>query len=249
MTVRLPLETQTLHVELLEHLLTVEAERSLGTLTGAFTTKDVKGAKYLYFQESLPGGKTRQFYLGRKPELLEKLVTRAAKERKALVPDRERSVRLATQLRAGGATMADAATARVVQGLADAGLFHAGAVLVGTHALPVLGNLLGVRWAAANLRTQDVDLGSTRDPDIDLVVTDATLDVPAVLDSLKMGLGSTRGVRRPRSRFAASHCAWTYCARNGAMTIRRSSSPASAPPLNRWPSSTTSWRLRNAASS
>lgn len=203
MTLRLPLETQTLHAELLEHLLTVEAERSLGTLTGAFTTKDVKGVTYVYFQTSLPGGKTRQFYLGRKTALLEKLVARAAKERRAIAPDLERVARLAAQLRAGGATTADAATARVIQALAGAGVFHAGAVLVGTHALSVLGNLLGVRWGAATLRTQDVDLGSTRDPDIDLVVTDAALDVPAVLDSLKMGFLPAPGLdpRRPTTSF------------------------------------------------
>jgi hypothetical protein len=187
MATRLPLETQTLHAELLEHLLGVEAGRALGLLPGGFVAKDVKGVSYLYFQASLPGGKTRQFYLGRKTPTLERLALRMARERSEIAPDLERVQRLAAQLRAGGAAVADAATARVIRGLADAGVFHAGAVLVGTHALAVLGNLLGVRWGAAALRTQDVDLGSARDPDIDLAVTDAQLDVPAVLDSLQMG--------------------------------------------------------------
>jgi hypothetical protein len=187
MATRLPLETQTLHAELLEHLLGVEAGRSLGRLPGGFTTKAVKGVAYLYFQASVPGGKTRQFYLGRKTPALERLALRLANERSEIAPDLERVQRLAAQLRAGGAAAADAATARVIRGLADAGVFHAGAVLVGTHALAVLGNLLGVRWGVAVLRTQDVDVGSARDPDIDLAVADAKLDVPAVLDSLKMG--------------------------------------------------------------
>jgi hypothetical protein len=187
MAARLPLETQTLYAELLEHLLAVEAGRSLGNVAGAFTTKQVKGVAYVYFQASVPGGKTRQFYLGRKTPTLDRFVEHVLRERGKVAPDLDRVERLAAQLRVGGAAVADASTARVIRALADAGLFNAGGVLVGTHAFAVLGNLLGVRWGSAALRTQDVDVGSTGDPDIDVAVPDTNLDVPAVLDSLKMG--------------------------------------------------------------
>jgi hypothetical protein len=40
---RLPLETQTLYAQLMESLLATEAQRSIGWLSGCFTTKAVKG--------------------------------------------------------------------------------------------------------------------------------------------------------------------------------------------------------------
>jgi hypothetical protein len=46
--VALPLETQTLYAELLEHLIGVQAQRSIGGLSGSFD----------------PGGRKRQFYIG-----------------------------------------------------------------------------------------------------------------------------------------------------------------------------------------
>ena len=39
MNQRLPLETQALYVDLLEHLLGLEAQRSVGSLAGSFASK------------------------------------------------------------------------------------------------------------------------------------------------------------------------------------------------------------------
>ncbi len=183
----LPLETQTLYAELLEHLVGVRAQRSIGGLTGSFAEKTIKGEKYLYWQASQPGGKTRQFYLGRRTPALERLVRGLERQQEAIAPDLERVQRLAAQLRAGGANAADHASARVVRALAESGLFDAGAVLVGTHAFAVLGNVLGVRWDSGSLRTQDVDVAGTRDADIDVAVPDVEADVPSVLEGLQMG--------------------------------------------------------------
>src|SRR5689334_22467561 len=155
MATELPLETQTLYAELLEHLVGVRAQRSIGGLTGSFAEKKIKGERYLYWQASQPGGKTRQFYLGRRTPALERAVRRLERQQEAIAPDLERVQRLAALLRAGGANMADRASARVVRALAESGLFDAGAVLVGTHAFAVLGNVLGVRWLSASLRTPD----------------------------------------------------------------------------------------------
>jgi hypothetical protein len=183
---RLPLETQTLYAELLEHQLGVQATRSIGLLPGTFTRKVVKGETYVYYQASLPGGKTRQFYLGRSSTTLDRLAQRFERDRATLAEDKGRTRRLAAQLRAGGAATADAPSARVLAGLAEAGLFGAGGVLVGTHAFAVLGNLLGVRWATGSLRTQDVDVGADGHA-IDVAVSDEPVDVPAVIESLEMG--------------------------------------------------------------
>jgi hypothetical protein len=200
---RLPLETQTLYAELLEHLLGLEAQRSVGSLAGSFTAKQVKGETYVYYQASLPGGKTRQFYLGRKSPTLDRLAVRFAREHAALAADVARVARMAAQLRAGGAGVTDAASARVVSGLADAGVFAAGGVLVGTHAFIVIGNLLGVQWASGSLRTQDVDVGSSREVDVDIAVPDLRLDLPAALDNLKMGFLPVPALdpRRPSTSF------------------------------------------------
>lgn len=187
MVTRLPLETQTLFAELLEHLTGVLAGRSFGALKGSFVEKRIKGETYLYFQASQPGGSTKQFYLGRRTPALERLVRTFERDRAAIVPDLERVRRLAAQLRAGGATLTDAPSARVIHALADAGVFAAGGMLVGTHAFVCLGNLLGVRWSVGALRTQDVDIARAVESDIDVAVPDVQVDVPSVLDRLKMG--------------------------------------------------------------
>jgi hypothetical protein len=183
----LPLETQTLYAELLEHLLAVQARRSIGSLSGSFVDKIVKGETYLYWQASRPGGKTRQFYLGRRTRALEAMIHRWEKDHADGALDLQRVRRLAAQLRAGGAGVSDGPSARVIGSLADAGVFEAGGVLVGTHAFLALGNALGVRWTSRNLRTQDVDLATTVAADIDVAVPDTSTDLPSVLQSLEMG--------------------------------------------------------------
>ena len=91
----LPLETQTLYAELLEHLIAVRAQRSIGDLTGSFAEKDIKGEKYLYWQASRPGGKTKQFYIGRRTTALDQMVHRLESQQAAIAPDLRRVERLA----------------------------------------------------------------------------------------------------------------------------------------------------------
>jgi hypothetical protein len=154
---------------------------------GAFTTKQVKGETYLYFQASQPGGSTRQYYLGRKTPTLDRIVRGLEKRTVDAAADLARARRLVAQLRLGGANQTDSASARVIKGLAEAGVFDVGGVLVGTHAFVTLGNLLGVRWTSGSLRTQDVDIAGSREADIDVAVPDIEADVPTALESLKMG--------------------------------------------------------------
>lgn len=182
---RLPLETQTLYAELIDRLLIHEAHRTIGSVPGSFTTKSVKGRDYLYFQYADAGSTVRQIYLG---ALNEQLAEFERRYREALVSEADEAVsigRLAAQLRAGGALTTDMPSARVLRGLADAGLFRLGGVLVGTHAFVALGNLLGVHWSGASLRTMDADLAATRV--LDVAVPEMPTDVPGVLESLEMG--------------------------------------------------------------
>jgi len=181
---RQPLEVQTIYAELLEQLAVYEASRTIGHTAGSFVTKMVKGQEYYYFQSLGPGGVKSQTYLGRRDAALDGLAERFAEGKASIAADQRSIERLAALLRAGGAMVTDAPSARVLRALADAGVFHAGGVLVGTHAFVVLGNLLGVRWSSS-LRTQDVDIAA--DPTLDIAVPGMGADVPSALENLEMG--------------------------------------------------------------
>jgi hypothetical protein len=181
----LPLETQTLYAQLMETLLATEAQRSIGRLSGCITTKTVKGLNYCYFQYSDPGGILRQVYLGRKDAVLDRVIDRFVSERETFRPDTEHLQRLCALLRTGGALVTDTASSRVLKGLADSGIFKMGAVLIGTHALIVLGNLLGVKWTGSSLRTQDLDIAS--EASMSIGIPHIATDLPDVLERLEMG--------------------------------------------------------------
>lgn len=74
--------------------------------------------------------------------------------------------------------------------MAECGVFRLGGILVGTHAYIVLGNVLGVRWEHAAIRTRDIDIAAMQKnqvEDIALVVPQIDADVPKALEGLKMG--------------------------------------------------------------
>lgn len=191
---RQPLEIQTLYAELLERLAAHEAHRAIGHVAGTFVTKTVKGQQYYYFQHAEPGGSKRQIYVGRKDAVLDVVVERYAEARGEAATDEVSINRLSTLLRAGGAMTTDVASARVLRALSDAGVFRLGGVLIGTHAFMVIGNLLGVRWSGAALRTQDVDVAA--DLVMSVVVPHVAADIPGVLDSLEMGFLPVPGLNR-----------------------------------------------------
>ncbi len=184
--VKQPLEIQTLYAELLERLVAYEAERAIGHVAGTFVTKTVKGSTYYYFQHSEPGGGKRQLYVGPKDPALDRVVEAHASSKVDVSSEEVSIKRLCALLRAGGALTTDAPSARVIKGLADAGVFHLGGVLVGTHAYGVLGNLLGVSWPGTAIRTQDIDVAAARTLEV-AVDPMPSADVPELLDSLEMG--------------------------------------------------------------
>jgi hypothetical protein len=79
----------------------------------------------------------------------------------------------------------DTVSGRVLKALADSGVFHLDGVLLDTHAFLVLGNLLGVHWDHAAMRTQDIDIGGTETMSVGL--PDLKADVPQALEGLEMG--------------------------------------------------------------
>lgn len=185
---KIPRQTQTLYAELLERLLTRETRRSIGQAAGCFTTKTIKGESYTYFQFSDPGGRQRQVYVGRKSPTLDQVVKRFLKDRESLEAGEAEMQRLCAQLRVGGALMTDTVSTRVLRALADGAFFRLEGILIGTHAFTVLGNLLGVRWKGAALKTEDLDLAGRGV--LQVAVSDLPeirTDVPRILESVEMG--------------------------------------------------------------
>lgn len=198
---RQPLEIQTLYAELLEQLTALEAGRAIGHVSGSFVTKTVKGQDYYYFQHLGPGGAKRQLYVGRRDDVLDRVVQRYLDARETVAADCASIQRLCSILRAGGGLTTDAPSARVLEALSDSGVFRLGGVLVGTHAFVVIGNLLGVRWRGAALRTQDVDVAAaTR---MSIALPEIAADIPELLESLEMGFLPVPGLdpRNPSTSF------------------------------------------------
>lgn len=182
---RLPLSVQTLYAELVDQLINFEAHRAIGAQAGTFVRKEINDRSYVYFQFSVPGGKTRQAYLGPDSDSLIRLTKRYQEGKEAFRADEETIHRLCAQLRAGGAATTDSASARVIRALADSGVFRHGGVLVGTHAFNILGNALGVRWEGSAIRTHDVDIANASS--LAIALPDTPADIPEALESLKMG--------------------------------------------------------------
>ncbi len=180
---RLPEDAQTLHAEMLALLIALEGERAWSHLSGSFTTKSVKGAEYVYFQYSDPGGVKRQFSIGRRDAALDAVVASYGEQRERRGSDLAQVERLAGLLRSAGLAVVPHGPARAIRALADAGVFGLGGVLVGSYAFQVLGNLLGVRWSGAAWRTQDVDIAGH----LQIAMPNLEADVPKALDSLQMG--------------------------------------------------------------
>lgn len=197
---RQPAETQTLYAELAERLRAIEAARSFASLAGSFARKQVRGGEYWYFKTSEGVAGQKEYFIGvdnRETKAIMKAYAAGRPEAEAALAQVER---LCAMLRQGGAMLTDTASARVIAGLASAGVFRLGAVLVGTHAYIALGNLLGVRWDSA-LRTQDIDLAATSV--LQVAVPQAEADLPRALEALNMGFLPVPGLnpKEPETAF------------------------------------------------
>jgi hypothetical protein len=142
---------QTAYAQVVEVVLGAEHVRSVADLSGSFTSKQVKGHKYWYYQYTEPAGKLRQVFVGPDNEAVRALVAR--KSAHAVTAPLAPLVRSALAL--GCAEMLPKHF-KVLKRLSEYRFFNAGGVLVGTHAFMALGNMLGVRWGNVT-QTQDID--------------------------------------------------------------------------------------------
>lgn len=175
---RLPETTQTLYAELLEQTIHAEAESAMAGAAahGTFVSKSIKGGTYWYLQRQ-EGDRKRQHYLGKEsPELLA-WMEEVRQLRGRTAADEAQRTRLSSMLAAGRAATESAATGKVLQLLADSGVFRMGGVLVGTQAFAVYGNMLGVRF--------------DRQQDTELVIQIVFSQEPVELEKPLTGLSST----------------------------------------------------------
>jgi len=160
---RLPETIQAVYAELLDQTILAEAERVARHLPapGTFVSKEIKGGRYWYLQR-VEAGRKRQYYLGPESDALARWMSEVVAHRQTSVADERRRSELVGMLLAGGATGEVTSVGRVIQVLAESGVFRLGGVLVGTQAFHCYSNVLGVRFRAVAQRTQDVDVAQDR---------------------------------------------------------------------------------------
>ncbi|MEL6872227.1 MAG: GSU2403 family nucleotidyltransferase fold protein [Pseudomonadota bacterium] len=144
---RLGLDMQTLAADL--------AQSRLGetVVPGSISTKQVRGQRYVYAVER-DGIVRRQRALGKAGEEAVEIEAHAVRAAELRAKGMRRSV---SMLKRAGLPAPDITTGRVLEVIANAGLFDRGMALVGTQAFRAYALVLGVRLQSENLRTRDVD--------------------------------------------------------------------------------------------
>lgn len=193
---RLSLSVQTLFAELLEQVRAAELSRNIGSLRGTITSKEVKGRRYCYLQYS-EAGRQRQRYLGPEDEDMKARIARWRSGRQEAQTSVEARERLVSMLAEGRGTLVQEPVGALLRLLADAGVFRLGAVLVGTQAFRMYGNLLGVELSGAAMTTHDVDLAQS--PAMALMVPGEGIELPSILQGAELGFLPIPGFdpRRP----------------------------------------------------
>ena len=180
----LPLAAQTAFAGLDRAARDADLQRSVADLPGGFARKVVSGRTYWYYQVKCPGGKLRQSYVGPDDAPTQALIQRHADPVAKLA--RQQLVRMARAAMELGCADIPPKHARVIERLADSGLFSAGGTLVGTHAFLAYQNVFGVRWSAG-AATLDLDFADAG-RNVSLALPEnLTLDTPAAIESLRMG--------------------------------------------------------------
>lgn len=184
----LPESTQTVYAQLLDEL-TGAALPSRGL---TFVARKVGGHRYWYMQVVI-GSERQSFYVGPDNDAVRGRVEAARSRWEAERLSGEVRSRLVEMLRSGGAFVPSAAHARVLEAMAQAGVFLMGGVLVGSHAFGLLGNALGTRWDKGTTRTADVDLA--HDNRIFAAVPNPPRSIDEILEDTGLGFFAVPALR------------------------------------------------------
>lgn len=151
-------------------------------------------------------------------ELLE--ILQIAEESQSAAESADMLKRLAAEVQKEVDLPMDGDQIRVIQNLADSGVFRGGGILVGSLAFQLMSLTLGIIWAEASDMTSDIDLAvdprvffatATTTDDVDIAVERKVwaaplvkTDIPANLDSLDMGFFPRPGLshKHPPTQYA-----------------------------------------------
>lgn len=169
---------------------------------GVFTPKIVKERRYWYFQTSNQDGR-RQRYIGLEtPELLERI----KRHREARGDQRDRQTLVSALVRSAHLPRPIPEIGRIVESLAETGVFRLRGVLVGTVAYQTYSAMLGIRLSAASVQTGDVDVAQFRN--VSVAVEEKA---PPILDALRMVDPSFRPIPHMRDPLSTT----SYAAKAG----------------------------------
>lgn len=160
-----------------------QLNRSPADLPGGFSSKQVHGRLYWYYQRKGPAG-LEQIYIGPDDEATRALIE-ASKDVKAAA-NQDHLRKLANAAAALGCYSVAPKHFRVLKRLADHGVFSAGAIVVGTHAFLAYQNALGVLWGDPG-QTVDLDFAHAGRNLSLALAPDTRVDAHSAIDSLQMG--------------------------------------------------------------
>lgn len=177
------LQMQTLYADL------VQSMDAAAVRPGTISRRRIKGAIHVYSIEK-DGVHKVQRYLGPENDPATKAEVERVRRAADLAKIRRTTV---TALKAARIPAPPLAMGRVLEVLANAGLFEKGAVLVGTAAYQLYPCIVGATLSAGSMQTQDADLGLTE------------LAVRAVKDTGDIGATLARAEPSFQPRFHADH--------------------------------------------
>lgn len=162
----LPETTQIAYSTLIQKL---ESSRFALLTNIGFTSKTVNDKTYWYGQYTDISGVRKQRYIGADTPATQAIIdsiTLTSDAQSQIMTDRKR---LVAMIAAGGGNMEKGRPAKIIEKLADAGVFDAGGMLIGSYAFSCYGNLLGVTFDASMRRTEDMDVAYDRSIEIGFV--------------------------------------------------------------------------------
>jgi len=182
----LPMATQTAIAQLFQTVVQVDTHRSIAGLCGGFSHRMVRGHKYWYYQFNDAKGKNRQIFLGQeRPEILALIEKKQDPQAKSQAQAISRLVRMAI---AAGATRSSNQHFNLIRQLSNFGFFHAGGVLVGSHAFLAYANMLGIKWNHDTMtHTLDVDFAHAGHNVSVALPADLSIDTTSAIESLGEG--------------------------------------------------------------
>jgi hypothetical protein len=180
-----PLPIRTAYVDLLDRLQDLQASDRIASLNScSLFVKRVRADAYVYAQGRVADGTSRQVYIAPYDDAGRALMERFRKVRTDTASEKSALDMTAKVLRAAGMLSLDTIEWRVVNALAEDGIFRVGGVLVGTIAYRCIANWLGVKLTSASAVTTDVDIAGKTVP---VAIIPAVVCPQTALERLEMG--------------------------------------------------------------